>query len=331
MNIFNTSFEIKNIKLNNRLVMPPMATSKSSTDGKATQELFDYYDEKSKGGYIGLIITEHAYVTLEGKASTGQLSISDDSDIELLKKLVSVIHQNGSKVIAQINHAGAKTKKEITGSVPKGPSINKVIGTDYYSKEMTIEDIKNVIEYFKKAALRVKEAGFDGVEIHSAHGYLLNQFFSPLTNKRKDEYNGNSINGRIKLHLEIIKAVREAVGNDFIVALRLGACDYIQGGTTIEDSITAVKEFQKAGIDFVDISGGICGYINPYNDEQGYFREITKAIKENINIPVILTGGITDAFAAEEILKNKEADLIGVGRAILKDSKWAENAVKVLR
>lgn len=331
MNIFNTSFEIKNIKLNNRLVMPPMATSKSSTDGKATQELFDYYDEKSKGGYIGLIITEHAYVTLEGKASIGQLSISDNSNIEPLKKLVSVIHQNGSKVIAQINHAGAKTKKEITGSVPKGPSINKVIGTDYYSKEMTIEDIKNVIEYFKKAALRVKETGFDGVEIHSAHGYLLNQFFSPLTNKREDEYNGNSINGRIKLHLEIIKAVREAVGNDFIVALRLGACDYIQGGTTIEDSITAVKEFQKAGIDFVDISGGICGYINPYNDEQGYFREITKAIKENINIPVILTGGITDAFAAEEILKNKEADLIGVGRAILKDSKWAENAVKVLR
>lgn len=331
MSILNTPFEIKNIKLNNRLVMPPMATSKSGTDGKAGQELFDYYDEKSKNGYIGLIIAEHEYVSLEGKASFGQLSISDDSDIEPLKKLVSVIHKNGSKIIAQINHAGGKTKKEITGSVPLSPSSSKINGTDYCSKEMTLEDIEKVIEDFKSAAARVKKAGFDGVEIHSAHGYLLNQFFSPLTNKRKDKYNGDSINGRIHLHLEIIKAVRETVGNDFIVALRLGACDYTQGGTTIEDSIAAVKEFEKAGIDLIDISGGLCGYINPENKEQGYFKEISKAVKENVNIPVILTGGIVDADTAEKLLENKEADLIGVGRAILKDSHWAENAVNSLK
>lgn len=330
MQYLNKKITIKNIELNNRLVMPPMATSKSK-DGKVSQELVDYYNEKSEGGYIGLIITEHAYVDMQGMASQGQVSISNDSDIEGLRKLVDAIHNNKSKVIAQINHAGSSANSQITGF----PTISAsaVVNTGVTGKngiipqEMTKADIDKVIQLFADAARRAKESGFDGVEIHSAHGYLLNQFYSPITNKRTDEYSGHTLEGRIKLHLEIIKAIRDSVGEDYLIALRLGACDYQDGGSTLEDGVYASKAFEKAGVDLLDISGGLCGYIRTGHNEQGYFSELTEAIKKEVSIPVILTGAIVSNEAAEELLKEKKADFIGVGRAILKDSKWAEKAM----
>ena len=169
--------------------------------------------------------------------------------------------------------------------------------------------------------------GFDGVEIHSAHGYLLNQFYSPLTNKRTDEYGSSNMNNRLRLHLEIIKSVRKVVGKEYPIALRLGACDYMDGGSTIEDGVEAAKILAEAKIDLLDISGGFCGYVRPQANNQGYFQELTIAIKKVVNIPVILTGGITDSIAAEELLQDNKADMIGVGRAILKDSSWAKEAI----
>lgn len=313
------------LKLKNRLVMPPMATAKSEGDGKISKDVLDYYNEKSQGGYISLIIIEHSFISQEGKASDRQLSIADDSVIDGLKKLSDIIHKNGSKAAMQINHAGSAASKEVTGYEPVGPSaiLNPRRGTT--PKELSIEEIKRIVESFKNAALRVKKAGFDGVEIHSAHGYLLNQFFSPLTNKRDDEYGGD-VPSRIRIHLEVIKAVREAVGEDFPILLRLGASDYTEGGSTIEDSKIAAKEFEKAGIDILDISGGLNGYMVPNENEQGYFSSLTEAIKSVVSIPVILTGGVTEPAAAEKLLAKKKADLIGVGRAILKDSSWAKKA-----
>ncbi len=337
MSLLNTSIKIKNMELKNRLIMPPMAISKADKNGKVTSKTLEYYAEKSAGGYIGLIIAEHSYISPEGKAGKGQLSISDDSDIDGLKEIVSIVHKNGIKIMAQISHAGAATMSDITGleqlsasavKMPKGsltaPSGNLLMPSP---KEMDKTDIKKITDSFKKAALRAKAAGFDGVEIHSAHGYLLNQFYSPLTNKRTDEYTGSTIDGRIKLHLEIIQAIREVVGNDYPLALRLGACDYMAGGSTIEDSIIAAQAFEKAGIDFIDISGGFCGYINPTSHKPGYFAELSKAIKDTVSIPVVLTGGIVDAETAEMLLEQEKADLIGVGRAILKDSEWAKRAM----
>lgn len=201
--------------------------------------------------------------------------------------------------------------------------------SDIIPHELTKNEIEDIVNDFKKAASRVKEAGFDGVEIHSAHGYLLNQFFSPLSNKRIDEY-GGGVNNRIRIHLEVIKAVREVVGKDFPVLLRLGASDYMEGGSTIEDSKIAAKEFEKAGIDILDVSGGFCGYNVPGVSEQGYFASLTEEIKKVVSMPVILTGGITEAKAAEKLLADGKADLIGVGRAIYKDSKWAERSIKEL-
>jgi NADPH2 dehydrogenase len=318
------------LELHNRLVMPPMATFKTN-DGSINDVLLKYYDEKTCGGYIGLVITEYAYISKEGKAGNGQVSICDDSCIEGFKKLTSIIHKNGSKVICQINHAGSNTSKSITGMNVLGPSALPLPNKTSIPQEMTIDDINKVKDDFIKAALRAKEAGFDGVELHSAHAYLLNQFYSPLTNKRSDEYNGYTLEGRIKLHLDIIKEVRKAVGDDFVLAIRLGACDYIENGTSIDDSVKACIEFEKAGVDLIDISGELCGGINPYNKEQGYFQEISIAVKNKINIPVILTGGIIKGTYANKLLEDNKAVLIGVGRAILKDSSWAKNAIEELR
>jgi NADPH2 dehydrogenase len=324
--------KIENLELTNRLVMPPMATAKSQGDGKVSQDILDYYKEKSEGGYISLIIIEHSFINQQGKASNGQLSISQDSDIEGLKKLAKVIQDNGSKAVMQINHAGGAASREVTGKNLVGPSAveNPRFKEKEIPQELSKEEIKEIITAFGEAARRVKEAGFDAVEIHSAHGYLLNQFFSPLSNKRTDEYGGD-VNGRIRIHLEVIKAVKEAVGEDFPVLLRLGAADYIEGGTVVEDSIIAAKKFEKAGVHILDISGGFLGYVMPNATEQGYFWPLTEAIKKAVSIPVILTGGITEAHAAEKLLVEEKADLIGVGRAIFKDSKWAKNALESLK
>lgn len=330
MSILKEPLKVNNVILKNRLVMPPMATAKSSEEGLVSKELLDYYDEKSKGGYIGLIIIEHSYISKQGKASKNQLSVADDCTIENLSKLATTIHFNGSKAVMQINHAGSAADENVTGETVVAPSpIKNLRKGDVVPKELTKEEIYKIVDDFKNAAVRVKKAGFDGVEIHSAHGYLLNQFYSPLTNKRNDEYGGDIYN-RIKIHLDIIKAVREAVGKDFIVLLRLGACDYMEGGTTIEHSKIAAMEFEKAGIDVLDISGGFCGYLGPGTNEQGYFSKLTEEIRKVVSIPVILTGGITKAKAAERLLEDGKADLIGVGRAIYKDSAWAEKAINSL-
>lgn len=331
MNLIKQPIKIKNIVINNRIVLPPMATSKSES-GLVNQELLDYYDEKSQGGHIGLIITEHAYISQEGKAKGGQVSISKDEDIEGLAQIVKIIHKNGAKVIAQINHAGSSTGMAITGYDSISASAVANSGAtgkpDIIPIEMSKEEIERVVNCFGESARRAKEAGFDGVEIHSAHAYLLNQFFSPLSNKRTDEY-GGTLEGRIKIHLEVIQKIREIVGEDYLVALRLGACDYREGGSTLEDGVTASKVFEKAGVDLLDISGGFCGINRPDHNEYGYFAELTEAIKREVSIPVILTGGITEGEQVEELLRDEKADLIGVGRAVLKDSQWAKKVMEI--
>ena len=327
-------FSIKGTTFNNRVVMPPMATSKSSVEGRVTDSHCNYYEDRAKGGYMGLIITEHSYITPQGKASKGQLSIAQDSDIDGLKKLVNSCQIDQTKVIAQINHAGSGTREDIPGFESVAPSA--VINPLHNSKTKTLpkslndEEITLITQEFANAAVRAKLAGFDGVQIHSAHGYLLNQFYSPLTNHRTDKYGANSIENRIRFHLEVITAVRKAVGDDFIISLRFGGCDYCEGGSTIEDSVQAAKIFEQTEIDLLDISGGMCGYRILNQTGPGYFKEMTQAIKQATSIPVILTGGIVDAKSADQLLSENVADLIGVGRALLKDARWAEKACTLL-
>ncbi len=318
------------LQLSNRLVMPPMATEKASSDGMVSEELLDYYNEKTRGSYIGLVIVEHSYVRPEGKVSPRQLSVDYEATGEGLKKLADTIQSNGSRAVMQINHAGSNTTEEVTGTIPLAPSAIMHPKRKTIPRELNTEEIENIIEAFGQAALRVKKAGFDGVELHAAHGFLLNQFYSPLTNKRNDHF-GGSLTNRINIHLAIIQAIREAVGEDYPLLLRLGAADYMDGGATIEDSIIAAHEFEKAGVDILDISGGLSGYVIPGLTGQGFFAPLTEAIKEAVSVPVILTGGVTEAQAAENLLSQDKADLIGVGRAIFKDSSWARKAVDFLK
>lgn len=329
MSYINSILKTPRLTLKNRLIMPPMATHCATEEGQITQQTLDYYKEKSQGGYLSMIITEHSYVTAKGRADKQQISIAEEQAEDGLKKLVQVIHQNGTKAVAQINHCGARS---IYGGENEAPSPVHSLNDWFPGKkweadtELPKERIAGIAKEFAEAALRAKRVGYDGVEIHSAHGYLLNQFYSPLTNLRRDEYGGN-LEKRLRIHLEVIQAVRKAVGETYPIFLRLGACDYHEGGSTIPDAVEAAAIFEKAGIDILDISGGLCGYtIQGKEQEQGYFQEITRAIKEKITIPVILTGGITEVKAAEQLLKEGAADLIGVGRAIYKDSKWAEKA-----
>ncbi len=321
---------IRSLSLHNRLIMPPMATAKALPDGSVSPEILDYYQEKSAGGYVSLIIIEHSFISPEGRAGERQLSVATDSVMDGLKRLAEIIHRNGSKTIMQLNHAGSAANANLTGSDPVGPSavLNPRMGIMPRAMDQT--EIALVVEAFAKAAQRVKEAGFDGVEIHSAHGYLLNQFFSPLTNRRQDDYGGGVAN-RIKIHLEVVKAVRAIAGSDFPVFLRLGAGDFLDGGTTVLDSQAATPVLVEAGVDVLDISAGLTGYAVPGLSGQGYFAPLSAAVKKVVRVPVILTGGVTEAQAAESLLQQGQADLIGVGRSILADSDWARRAVTALQ
>ena len=314
--LLHTPLTVHNVELANRLVMPPMATGKTP-DGTVQDDLLAYYDARSKGGCIGLIVTEHAYISPEGKAHEGQLSVSRDTDIPGLTKLVETIHKNNTRVIAQINHAGSAAMEEITGypaisaSVTAQPEYARK--SEKPVREMTADDMHTVAKKFAEAALRVKEAGFDGVEIHAAHGYLLDQFYSPLGNKRTDAYGGD-LDGRIHLLLDVIHAVREAVGADYLVAL--------------DDAVYACKKFEKAGVDLLDISGGFNGFTVKNRKGPGFFADASSAIREAVHVPVILTGGVTKANEAEALLEEGAADLIGVGRAIFKDADWAKKEME---
>lgn len=309
--------------------MPPLASGKADVNGYVTKNVLDHYNERTKGGYISLVIIEHCFVSNEGKASSNQLSIADDNTTEGLTKLVNLIHNNNTKVVIQINHAGSKANEKVTGYTPVGPSKIANPNNGYVPNELSISEIQNIQNYFVTAALRAKKAGADGVEIHSAHGYLINQFLSPLTNLRNDEFGGN-INNRVKILLDIIKKVRNLVGYDFPIFVRLGACDYMDGGITVEDGVYLSKLLEKCGVDFLDISRGFSGYNIKGLDGEGFFSTLTEKIKKEVSIPIILTGGIKTAEGAEKLLCENKADLIGVGREILKNPLWAKNAIEKL-
>lgn len=321
------------LQLANRLVLPPMATNKGNPDGSISEAVLAYYDEKSRGG-MGAVLTEHMFIAPEGQFRGGMLSACDDALIGGLTRLAAVIHANGPKVVMQINHAGGAASSEITGREVVAPSAlpSPVSLGEETPRALTADEIHDLALCYRAGARRAKTAGFDGIEIHSAHGYLLNQFYSPVTNKRTDEY-GGELSHRIRLHLEVIAAVRDEVGDDFPVLLRLGACDYRDGGSTVEDAVTACVAFERAGVDILDISGGMTSYVRPTeaHPEQGYFADVSAAVKRAVSVPVIVTGGITDARVAERLLAEGAADLIGVGRAIMRDSTWAPRALAELR
>ncbi len=315
----------KNFTLKNRVVHPPMATSRSDENGHVTEAVLDYYREKTQFKAFSVVIVEHSYVEKRGIAAKGQTSIADDSDIEGMSKVAKIIKENEAIAILQISHAGCSARSKLMGMPPVSPSgiMNPYCKSTDTPVALTLPEIERLRQLFIDAAIRAYKAGFDGVELHSAHGYLLNQFLSPITNKREDKYGGD-IYSRIRLHLEIISGIRKELGEKFSIFVRMGAGDFVDGGLSEEDAVTAALEFEKAGVEVLDISGGICFY-SIKDSRAGYFDVISKPIFDAVSIPVILTGGVKKGSDIVDILGRDVCDLVGVGRSLYQKTKWIKN------
>ncbi|MGB9858626.1 MAG: NADH:flavin oxidoreductase, partial [Moorellaceae bacterium] len=224
--------KIGRLELKNRMVMPPMVTNYAYTDGSVTPRLIAYHTERAKGG-VGLIIVEATYVHPSGKGFKNQLGIYSDRLLPGLRRLVDAVHAQGAKIAIQLYHGGRQTTSAVTGQPIVAPSALPCATIGEVPKELTKEEIASLVRAFAEAARRAKAAGFDAVEVHGAHGYLINEFLSPLANKRTDEY-GGSLENRMRFPLEVVRAVRQAVGPDYPVLYRLSADEKISGGLTLE-------------------------------------------------------------------------------------------------
>ncbi len=313
--------QVKGLTFKNRIVMPPMHTGLATMEGAVTDDLIEHYVRRSKA--LGLLIVEHSFVVIDGKLSEKQLGIYNDSLVFGLKKLSKSVHTTGTTVVIQINHAGSRAGMGITGVQPVAPSPSE------NARELQLEEIEALTEAFAMAAERAIKAGFDGVEVHGSHGFLLNQFFSLLTNKRRDKY-GGSLENRMRFPLEVVERVKKKV-REGLLLYRLGSVDQDPEGTQIEDSKKFAMKLEEAGVDIIDVSGGLCGS-RPAQLQgiQGYFVPQAEQIKKVVDIPVIGVGGITEPEYADMLIQEKKVDLVAVGRALLKDPDWAIKAIKTL-
>jgi len=316
-----TPLEVKGLRLKNRIVMPPMHTGLATRKGAVTSRLVEHYVRRSKA--LGLLIIEHSYVSLDGKLGERQLGIYDGKLAKGLRKLANSVHSIGTPVVIQINHAGSRTTMEVTGMQPVAPSPSE------NTRELKINEIEALVDAFALAAERAMKAGFDGVEVHGAHGFLLNQFFSPLANRRRDGY-GGSLENRMRFPLEVVERVKKIVG-DKLLLYRLGADDLDPAGTQIEDSQKFAVRLEEAGVDIIDVSGGLGGSRpEQLQDRQGYYVPQAQQIKKVVGVPVIGVGGIKEPQYADRIIREGRVDLVAVGRELLKDPDWASKAIETL-
>ena len=315
--LLDKPIQIGKLNVSNRLVMPPMQTSMTD-HGHVTEELVRYYRDRAAGSRPGIIITEHSCIVESGRAAEAQLSIAADEMIDEHRKLTDAIHEGGSRVFVQLNHAGSNGVGEAVSASEVNTPLKKLAKRP---RALTVEEIRELEGLYAAAAVRAVKAGYDGVEIHCAHGYLLNQFYSPMTNKRTDDY-GGALEKRLRFTLETVACVREAVGGDVPVAVRLGGADYLPGGSKEEDAVQAGILLEKAGVDLLDLSGGMCFFMRPGHLEAGYFSSMSAKVKAAVSVPVMLTGGVKKVADAEALLQAGKADLIGVGRALLKNALW---------
>lgn len=316
------SIEIRNLTLKNRIVMSPMCMY-SAKDGEVTPWHVTHYASRAVG-QVGLIILEATAVKPEGRISVNDLGIWSDKQIEGLKKITSAVKASGAAVGIQLAHAGRKAE------LPEEIFAPSAIAFDEQSKtpqEMSLTDIENVIAAFRQAAIRAKQADFDMIEIHAAHGYLINQFLSPLANHRQDKY-GGSLENRYRLLKEVISAVREVW--DKAIFVRISAHDYVTGGMTPADYVPVAKWLKEQEVDLIDVSSGavVLATIDVYPGYQVPFAEL---VRKEAGIRTGAVGLIQTGIQAEEILKNERADLIFLGRELLRDPYWAYHAAKELR
>ncbi|MCS0672348.1 MULTISPECIES: NADPH dehydrogenase NamA [Cytobacillus] len=314
---------IKGITFKNRIVMAPMCMySSHNEDGMVENWHRTHYTSRAVG-QVGLIILEATAVTPQGRISPQDLGIWNDDHIAGLKELTGLMKEHGASAGIQLAHAGRKATVEGEILAPSAIAFNEKMKTP---KEMTKEEVSETVEAFKKGAERAKKAGFEVIEIHAAHGYLINEFLSPLSNKRSDEYGGSAEN-RYRFLREVIEAVKTVWDGPLFV--RVSAHDYHDEGLTAEDYAEMGKWMKEQGVDLIDVSSGavVPARINSY---PGYQVKFSETIKEGANIQTGAVGLITSGLQAEEILQNGRADLIFIARELLRDPYWPRTAAKEL-
>lgn len=319
-------FKLGNLEIKNRIVMAPMCQYTADIRGYANSWHTIHYASRAIGG-VGLIILEATAVEPRGRISDGDLGIWEDTHIEGLKHIVDECKKHGAKVGIQLAHAGRKCSINSEKIVAPSPIA---FSDDYQIPvELTKEEIKKIVIAFKDAASRALKAGFDTIEIHGAHGYLINEFLSPLSNKRKDEY-GGSVENRVKFLREILENVREVWPKEMPIILRVSAEDYVAEGNHPSDLAEMINLIKDLGIDIINVSSG--AVVNaPIEAYPGYQITYSEVIRKETYLPTIAGGLITCPQMAEEILRNERADLIFLGRELLRNPYWPLHAAKDVR
>jgi 2,4-dienoyl-CoA reductase-like NADH-dependent reductase (Old Yellow Enzyme family)/thioredoxin reductase len=322
---------IGKVKLKNRLVMLPMGVAYATPSGEVTQRTVDHYVERAKGG-VGLITVGNISVYLPA----GAHSLVLDSDYMLMGhyELVEKVHAHGAKIIAQLSHPGRQKSKTILFPGEELVSSSSLatfyLGTVYpQARALNREEIYQMIERYASAAVRAKWVGYDMIELHGAHGYLINQFISPFMNKRTDEF-GGSLENRMRFALELIKAVRQAVGPDFPIGFRISAEEFVPGGITLKESTTIAQILEAAGVAYISVSGGIFESAHKIyglmSSPEDWRRYIWESIKKVVNLPIFAGGGLKHPDFCERVLEEGGADFIGLARCLLADPEWPRKA-----
>ncbi|GIP36070.1 NADH:flavin oxidoreductase/NADH oxidase [Paenibacillus sp. J2TS4] len=322
MNHLFSPYKIKELELRNRVVMPPMCQySVTNKDGIATDWHYIHYVSRAIGG-TGLIIIEMTDVEPDGRISDFDLGLWSDDHIPALAKIVEACHQYGAKVGIQIAHAGRKAQD---AAVPVAPSAIPFDEKSKMPRSLSTDEVKQMVEKFRISVQRAVKAGFDTIELHGAHGYLLHQFHSPLTNQRTDEY-GRDLT---KFGKEVIQAAKSEMPADMPLIMRISAQEYVEGGYGIKESLAFSQHYQNAGVDMFHISAGGEGPIAAWGrpgTHAAYQVPLAREIKQVLNIPVIAVGRLDEPVLANAVIGNEEADLVAVGRGMLRNPYWTLEA-----
>ena len=314
---------INTLLIKNRIVFPAMCTKYAAPDGGVTERMLRYYEERAKGG-AGLVTIEATSVDPTGNSFSRGLSIADDARLPGLTDLARRVKRHGARISIQLQHGGRAALPQFSGHAV--PLVSAIPGVTPYDNSVILseEEIARLVECWGKAAIRAREAGFDAVEIHGAHGYLISQFLSPYTNRRTDGY-GGSLENRMRFALEVCRKVRESVGPDFPVTYRMSAVEGLPGGTTLEDSVALAKRLVADGIDALHVSVGLreTNFMvsPPACVEKGWNAPLSRAVRDGIEaaVPVIVAGRVADEQTAQGIIDRGDADMVAMGRALIAD------------
>lgn len=325
---------IKSLTIPNRFVRSATWEGLADMDGRVTPQLIERQVELAVGG-VGIIISGHTYVSDEGKAGSWQLGAYSDGLIADLRTMTDAVHREGGKIVMQLAHAGFRGAVHLTGKTPLGPSVLEQDGK-VICREMEKADFELISTAFAEAARRAGEAGFDGVQLHAAHGYLFSQFLCPAFNKRTDPY-GGSIENRGRFLTEVCQAIREKVGDDFPVMVKMNSEDFLDNGMTVDEMLHVAAMLEKTGVDAIELSGGTF-YSAPYlpsrtakiksEADEVYYRDAAIRYKQTIHIPLMLVGGIRSYTVSEQIVREGVTDYIALCRPLIREpalvKRWQE-------